>query len=163
MLFSSGLTYIRLLLSACAVLGVTSLRDFGGSLCRLFRRLKPPVNRMSSLRDFSAKKPIRQLSGDTTLLPRVAKHNYCRANDKSDEVATSSERSSIRRMVSEYSERSLHPCMKVSEHSERSLQPCMNVSEHSERLLINYVQVSLCMSYGQSNSSVVIALLKFFP
>ena len=35
---------------------VSSLRDFGGKLFRLFRRLKPPVNKVLSLRDFSSLK-----------------------------------------------------------------------------------------------------------
>jgi len=32
---------------------VSSLRDFGGRVFSLIRRLKPPVNKVSSLRDFS--------------------------------------------------------------------------------------------------------------
>ena len=33
---------------------VSSLRDFGGRVFSLIRRLKPPVNNMSSLRDISS-------------------------------------------------------------------------------------------------------------
>ena len=47
---------------------VPSLQDFVSRLFCLIRRLKPPVNQMSSLRDYFAGKPIRHNVGDTTLI-----------------------------------------------------------------------------------------------
>ena len=45
---------------------VSSLRDLEDILFRLLRRLKPPVNKVSSLCDFAAEKTIRQYVSDTT-------------------------------------------------------------------------------------------------
>ena len=59
---------------------VSSLRDFGGSLFRLFRRLKPPVNRVTSLQDFTAKKLIRQLASDTTVVKKVILYSKHQSN-----------------------------------------------------------------------------------
>ena len=43
---------------------ISSLRDFGGRWCCLLRRLKPTVNNMSSLRDFSTEKQVQQFAFD---------------------------------------------------------------------------------------------------
>jgi len=48
-------------------LKVSSLRDFGGRSFCPFRRLKPPVNRVLSLRDFAANKQVGQFAFDTTI------------------------------------------------------------------------------------------------
>jgi len=48
-----------------------SLRDFGVRSLRPLRRLKPPVNKISSLRDFVTSKLVRQFAIDATLACKV--------------------------------------------------------------------------------------------
>ena len=60
------------ILSTTGTEKMSSLRDFGDCSFSSFRRLKPTVNNVSSLRDFAANRQVRKYTFDPTLERRVA-------------------------------------------------------------------------------------------